>query len=112
MFQLNEDKRQALIQKSKSSAKGKWRFDRRNNSKVASVVKSFNSIDMNKLFKEDILTVNIPVQGETDNYIVRITFGGFLEILRDSTDPERELNFRDIFESKVGSFLKNKFEIF
>ena len=50
MQHLYEDKKQSLINKSKASEKGKKRFDRRNKSKVANTVKSFNSIDMNKLY--------------------------------------------------------------
>jgi hypothetical protein len=107
---LTEDKRQSLINKSKTSEKGKKRFDRRNKSRVANTVKSFNSIDMNKLFKEDILTVNIPVNGETDDYIVRITFGGFLELLQDQLDPERELNFRDVARAAIIGF--NRDDVF
>ena len=107
---LNEDKKQSLINKSKASEKGKKRFDRRNKSKVANTVKSFNSIDMNKLFKEDILTVNIPVNGETDDYIVRITFGGFLEILRGHVSTDRELNFRDVARAAITGF--NRDDVF
>lgn len=107
---LTEDKRQSLINKSKTSEKGKKRFDRRNKSKVANTVKSFNSIDMNKLFKEDILTVNIPVNGETDDYIVRITFGGFLEILRGHVSTDRELNFRDVARAAITGF--NRDDVF
>lgn len=107
---LTEDKRQSLINKSKASEKGKKRFDRRNKSKVANTVKSFNSIDMNKLFKEDILTVNIPVNGETDDYIVRITFGGFLEILRGHVSTDRELNFRDVARAAITGF--NRDDVF
>jgi len=107
---LTEDKRQSLINKSKTSEKGKKRFDRRNKSKVANTVKSFNSIDMNKLFKEDILTVNIPVNGETDDYIVRITFGGFLEILRSHISTDRELNFRDVARAAITGF--NRDDVF
>lgn len=96
MSSLHEDKRIELLNKSKRSVKGKQRFDRRNKSRVANTVKAFNSIDMNKLFKDDILTVNIPIQGETDDYVVRITFGGFLEILRDQVSPGEDVNFRHI----------------
>ena len=107
---LTEDKRQSLINKSKTSEKGKKRYDRRNKSKVANTVKSFNSIDMNKLFKEDILTVNIPVNGETDDYLVRITFGGFLEILRGQISEDRELNFRDVARAAITGF--NRDDVF
>lgn len=107
---LHEDNRRKLIHKSKTSVKGKQRFDRRNKSRVANTVKSFNSIDMNKLFKEDILTVNIPVNGETDDYIVRITFGGFLEILRDNMQEGEEINFRDISRAAIIGF--NRDDVF
>ena len=63
-FILNEASRNDLITKSKVSTKGRERFKRRVKSKVANQVKQFNSIDMNKLFKDDILTVNIAVEGE------------------------------------------------
>ena len=80
---LTEDKRSQLLNKSKSSVKGMQRFKRRVKSKVANTVRQFNSIDMNKLFRENILTVNISVNGETDNYIVKISYGGFLDYLKE-----------------------------
>ena len=67
---LYEATRNDLIKKSKSSIKGKERFNRRNKSRIQNTVKAMNSIDMNRLFKEDILTINLPVQGETDNYTI------------------------------------------
>lgn len=89
--ELLEDTRKQLIAKSKhadnyvpwNQHKGRNRFQRRTKSRVANSVREFNSIDMNNLFKMGILTVNINVQGETDKYLVRISFGGFNEILRD-----------------------------
>lgn len=107
---LNEDSRQKLITKSKNSKKGKQRYDRRHKSKVANTVKAMNSIDMNKLFKQDVLTVNLPVQGETDDYVVRITFGGFLEILRDQLQDGQELSYRDISKAAIIGF--NKDDVF
>ena len=77
-----EASRNDLITKSKVSNKGRQRFKRRVKSKVASQVKQFNSIDMNKLFKDGILTVNVAVKGETDDYVVKMSFGGFLDLLR------------------------------
>lgn len=104
-MQLSEDKRQQLISKSKSSEKGNQRYKRRTKSKVANSVKEFNSIDMNKLFKDDILTVNIKVQGETDNYLVRISFGGFLDILYDMLQKNNNvLNLKVIIQSLITGF--------
>ena len=109
MHYLNEDNRKQLISKSKSSTKGRERFNKRNRSKVANTVKAMNSIDMNKLFKQDILTVNIPVKGETDDYVVRITFGGFLEILRDQL-TEDHIDFRAVSRAAIIGF--NKGDVF
>ena len=110
MNRLFEDSRQQLISKSKNSIKGKQRFNRRNKSKVANTVKAMNSIDMNKLFKEDILTVNIPVHGETDDYTVKITFGGFLEILRDQISENNVIDFRAVSRAAIIGF--NKDDVF
>ena len=109
-MRLLEINRTQLIRKSKQSKKGKERFDKRTRSRVANTVKAMNSIDMNKLFKEDILTVNLPVTGETDEYVVRITFGGFLAILRDHIDPSRELSFSDVSKAAIVGF--NKDDVF
>lgn len=103
---LIEDNRIKLISKSKSSQKGRERFNRRNKSKVANTVKSFNQIDMNRLFKENILTVNVPVQGETDDYIVKLTFEGFLDILKDQLKDKEEFEFRDIAKACIIGFNK------
>lgn len=104
MHKLFEDTRNQLLSKSKNSTKGKQRFERRNKSHVANMVQSFNSIDMNKLFKQDILTVTIPVQGETDKYEVKITFGGFLEILRGYLRDKTTIDYRDISRACITGF--------
>ena len=99
--------------KSKSSIKGKQRFNRRSKSKVANNVRQYNSIDMNKLFKDNILTVNISVKGETDDYTVKISFGGFLDILRDLLgDDANNLNLRNITRALVTGFNKDDVYIF
>ena len=110
MQNLYEDSRQQLISKSKSSDKGRERYNKRNRSRVANTVKSFNQMDMNKLFKEGILTVNIPVHGETDDYRVRITFGGFLEILHDQIKDKNVVELRDISRTCIIGF--NKADVF
>lgn len=110
---LNEDSRNKLLNKSKSSIKGKQRFNRRQKSKVANNVRQYNSIDMNKLFKEDILTVNISVRGETDDYTVKISFGGFLDILKDLIQGDtKELNLRNITRALITGFNKDDVYIY
>ena len=108
---LEEASRTSLISKSKASAKGNQRYKRRNKSKVANSVKQFNSIDMNKLFKDNILTVNVSVNGETDDYTVRISFGGFLDILHDELEKtDGVLDLRVITRALLTGF--NRDDVF
>lgn len=104
---LTEASRMDLINKSKNSAKGMQRFKRRLKSRVANSVKEFNNIDMDKLFNEDILTVNVKVNGETDTYTVTITFGGFLEILRDELDRNGKFDTRSVTRALLTGFNKD-----
>ena len=79
MNYINEATKKDLLNKSLRSQKGRERYNRRKRSKIGNKVKQYNNIDMNKLFKQGILDINIDVQGETDNYVVRISFGGILD---------------------------------
>ena len=101
---LYEAKRHELISKSTSSAKGTERFHKRKKSNIANTVKAMNSIDMNKLFKEDILNVGIPVHGETDDYTVTISFGGFLELLQKEIKKSNQVSFREISRAAIEGF--------
>lgn len=80
---LQEATRSQLIDKSKKADKtktyGTTRYDRRTKSKLFNNIKNYNKIDMDALFKRDILTVNLDVQGETANYIVTVRFSGVLK---------------------------------
>ena len=110
---INEDNRNQLINGSKNGPeKGKQRYKRRLKSRVASSVREFNSIDMNKLFKDDILTVNIKVHGETDDYIVSISFGGLCRILQDEIERNgsEKLELRDIIRAFLIAF--NRDDVF
>jgi hypothetical protein len=104
---LIEASRNDLLTKSKVSTKGRERFKRRVKSKVANQVKQFNSIDMNKLFKDDILTVNVAVKGETDDYTVKISFGGFLKILRKEIDRIGMFDLRAVTRALIEGFNKD-----
>lgn len=110
---LSEDSRTQLLQKSKKAdnyvpsnqSKGKNRYERRLHSKVSKSVKQYNSMDMNKLFKDNILDVNVEVNGETDNYIVRMSFGGFLDYLHEQIERNNgELDLRTISRALVSAF--------
>ena len=86
MFIINEDKRTQLVADSKRGKRekdGLTRYQKRLKSRVANSVREFNNIDMNELFKNNIITISINVKGETDNYLVKISYGGFLDTLKD-----------------------------
>lgn len=107
-MKLFEDSRNSLISKSKNSHKGFQRFKRRVKSRIANTVKQYNSIDMNKLFKNDVLTVDISVKGETDDYSVKISFGGFLELLHDQLKKQNDnLDLKAITRSLINGFNKD-----
>lgn len=109
---LLEDKRSQLLSRSKTGDayviwnqfKGKNRYQRRLYSRLAASVKNFNSIDMNKLFKDDILDVDIDVKGETDIYVVRISFSGFLDELHNFLKNNTPLDRKIISKALVRAF--------
>ena len=105
---LHEDSRSKLLSKSKQTDKGFQRFKKRVKSRVANSVKQYNAIDMNKLFKDDILTVDINVKGETDSYIVKISFGGFCQLLQDQIEKqEGKLDFKAVTRALILGFNKD-----
>ena len=107
MFRLDEASRNDLMAKSKSSQKGLQRYKRRVKSKVSSSTQEYNRIDMNQLFKKDILTVSIKVRGETDTYIVKISFGGLLDIIKSDLKRGEEFDLRLVIKDLVKAFNKD-----
>lgn len=108
---LTEDTRTALITKSRSAgeykdkSRGKNRFERKKYSKVANTVKQYNNIDMNALFKQDILKVSIPIVGETDNYTVTLKIEGVVaEIAKNIKNNKNQLEYRTIVQSLTKMF--------
>ena len=100
-YRLTEASRASLLNKSKQSKKGFERFKKRVKSRVANTVKQYNSIDMNKLFKQDILTVDINVKGETDTYQVKISFGGVCELIKDQIKRLGEFNLKAVTRALI-----------
>jgi hypothetical protein len=89
----------------KNQERGKNRMDRKKYSKIANAVKSYNEIDMNKLFKQDILQVNIPVVGENDEYTVTIKIEGVVaEIQKNIKNNNNKLEFRTIIQALTKVF--------
>ena len=109
--ELHEDSRTLLVSKSRSvgpyknQLRGKNRFERKKHSQIAKTVKQYNKIDMNKLFKEDILEVAIPVVGETDSYTVNFRLEGVVaEIARNIKTNKNKLEFKTVVQSLTKIF--------
>jgi hypothetical protein len=108
---LLEDNRTSLIAQSrntgvyKNKERGKNRFERKKYSRIANAVKSYNEIDMNSLFKQDILLVNIPVVGENDEYVVTIKLEGVVaEIQKNIKNNNNKLEYRTIIQALTKIF--------
>ena len=103
---LLEDTRNMLVSKSRSvgpyqdKSRGKNRFERKKYSQVAKTVKQYNTIDMNKLFKEDILEVSVPVVGEHDSYTVSVKMEGVVkEIAANIKNNKNQLEYRTVVQA-------------
>lgn len=109
--QLHEDTRVALVNNSrnkgayKDQSHGKTRFDRKRLSKIANAVKQYNRIDMNELFKRDTLIVQVPVIGETDNYLVTMKINGVIaEIARSIKNSGYRLEYKNVIQALTKVF--------
>ena len=111
LLKLTEATRVQLVSQSrnmgqyKDTSRGKTRLDRKKYSKLANAVKNYNEIDMNKLFKQDILQVNVPVVGESDEYTVTIKIEGVVaEIQKNIKNNGNKLEFRTVIQAVTKVF--------
>ena len=89
----------------KNQERGRNRFDRKRYSKIANAVKSYNQINMNSLFKQDILQVNIPVVGENDEYTVTIKLEGVIgEVQKNIKNNNNKLEYRTVIQALTKVF--------
>ena len=109
---LLEKTRQELINKSRNAdnytSKGREnqnRYTRRLKSQIANSVRDYNRIDMDAFWKGDILDFDVHVKGETNNYIVQITFENILkELQREVKGNNNKLEFKCVLRALLKSF--------
>lgn len=114
-IKLFEDSRTSLISKSKASDnyvpanqyRGKNRFKRRLHSRVASSVRNFNRINMDKFFRDDILDVDVEVTGETNSYTVRMSFTGILDEIHLLLRTAEKLELKIVIKALTRAFNSN-----
>lgn len=112
---LTEKTRLQLLNQSKEASTtksyGTTRYDRRNLQHIYNSVAAFNKIDQNALFKANMLSFFIPVQGETDNYEVEVLFDGILDsINRELKNNDYNLEYKVIYRAIIDAI--NKQDIF
>ena len=111
LLKLDEATRTQIVAQSrnvgmyKDISRGRNRMERKKYTRIVNSVKAFNSIDMNKLFKQDILLVNIPVVGETDEYTVTIKIEGVVaEIQKSIKNNGNKMEFKSIIQALTKVF--------
>ena len=111
LLKLDEVTRTQLVAQSrnvgqyKDTSRGHNRMERKKYSKVANAVKSYNEIDMNDFWKSDILKVNIPVVGETDEYTVTIKLEGVVaELQKNVKNNQNKFEFRTVIQALTKIF--------
>lgn len=111
LLKLDEATRTQLVAQSrnvgkyKDTSRGVNRFARKKYSKVANSVKAYNQINMNDLWKKDILQVDIPVVGETDEYTVTIKLEGVVaELQKNIKNNGNKLEFKTVIQALTKVF--------
>lgn len=108
MKKLIEATRRELINKSKvaqpTKTYGTTRYERRNKQQVYDTVTSFNKVDMNALFKGNMLSFKVPIHGETDNYTVEVLFEGIIDdIKKEIRANKNKLEYKCVYRAIVNS---------
>ena len=72
---------------------------------MAATIKDYNSIDMNAFFKGDYLEFGVPVHGETDDYVVTVTFERILPRLQQEVRSDKNrLSEKAVLRALLGAF--------
>lgn len=103
---LNEVTRQQLIDKSRNAdivkSYGTTRFGRRNNVRLYSTTQNYNRIDFNSVFKADILSLKLPIQGETADYEVSVLFEGVMDDIKNEIKANNnKLEYKAIYRAII-----------
>ena len=111
---LVEDSRTQLLSASRNAGSYKMfnpiyknRFARKKLSKFVNQVKSYNQINMDQLFKKDILEVSIPVIGETANYDITFKWNGVItELANNIKSNQNKFEHKVVLQALINSFNK------
>lgn len=105
-MRLTEKTRKELINKSinadKTKSYGTTRYERRNKVSVFNTIQNYNKVDMNALFKANLLSFKIPVKGETNNYEIVVLFEGICDDLKNEIkNNNNKLEFKCVYRALI-----------
>lgn len=108
---LLEKNRRELIDQSKNAdivkSYGTTRYERRSKQHIYNSITNFNKIDMNALFKGNLLSFKIPVHGETDNYEVEVLFEGICDdIKREIKRNKDKFEYKCVYRALINAINK------
>ena len=100
---LNEATRNQLIAKSKTAdtyaGKKTNRWTAKSDCSIANTVQDYNKIDMNSLWKDDVLSFDVKVQGKTNDYLVGVELNNILSRLQNKiASNNNKLDITSIYE--------------
>jgi len=108
---LQEKTRHQLLQQSKDAditrSYGTTRYDRRNLQHLSASTSSYNKVDMNGVFRANLLSFFIPVRGETNNYEVEVLFDGILDAInRELKNNNWVIEYKVIYRAIIDAINK------
>lgn len=67
-------------------------------------IRNYNKLDMNSLFKADLLNFIIPIKGETNDYSVEILFEGVCKKIREELKRNNfKLEYKVIYRAIINA---------
>lgn len=103
MERIDEVKRNQLVSQSRRNA----RFQRRLKCQLPTGSRAFDDVDVNKLFKQDVLETVIEVKGETDYYDVILSFTGVIDNLKQIISDRGKLDLNAVMRAISKAFATN-----
>ena len=109
---LDEVTRAGLLNKSRAAdttkSYGTTRYERRKVVHPFNTDAHFNRIDMNAVFKADLLSFIIPVHGESDDYEVEVLFEGICTAIKNQVKlNNNKLEYKCIYRAIIDAINKH-----
>ena len=108
IMNITEATRKELLDNSKNVAPvksyGTTRYERRNLQHIYNTLQAFNKVDMNALWRANLLSFILPVHGETDNYSVEFLFEGITDdIKREIERNNGVLEYKCVYRALINA---------